>query len=85
MFPVSDLPPSNTGGESITEKALAFYKGGGNREEIQLKDLETFLSVSEFNKNSEQITYFCTGRHTKKMYEKPFFFTTGGVSFNLFL
>lgn len=84
MFPVSDLPPSNTGGESITEKALAFYKGGGNREEIQLKDLETFLSASAFNNNSEQITYFCTGRHTKINFMKNLF-TTGGLSFNLFL
>lgn len=44
---------SNAGGESIIETALEFWKAGRNREEIQLKHLETDLTVSVFdNKNS---------------------------------
>ncbi|KAL7377011.1 hypothetical protein ABVT39_019772 [Epinephelus coioides] len=42
---------SNAGGTSITQTALDFWKGGRNREEIELKDLETLLSVSVFNTN----------------------------------
>lgn len=44
---------SNAGGESIIETALEFWKAGRNREEIELKHLETDLTVSVFNnKNS---------------------------------
>uniref|UniRef100_A0A8C2C5G3 Torsin family 1 n=1 Tax=Cyprinus carpio TaxID=7962 RepID=A0A8C2C5G3_CYPCA len=44
---------SNAGGEKIVEVALDFWKDGREREEIQLKDLETALSLSVFNnKNS---------------------------------
>ncbi|XP_050949233.1 torsin family 1 isoform X1 [Labeo rohita] len=40
---------SNAGGEKIVEVALNFWKDGREREEIQLKDLETALSLSVFN------------------------------------
>ncbi|XP_039635707.1 torsin-1A-like isoform X1 [Perca fluviatilis] len=44
---------SNAGGESITQIALDFWKAARDREEIELKDLETLLSLSVFNnKNS---------------------------------
>ncbi|XP_038589664.1 torsin family 1 isoform X1 [Micropterus salmoides] len=44
---------SNAGGENIVQTALDFWKAGQIREEIELKDLETVLSVSVFNsKNS---------------------------------
>ncbi len=44
---------SNAGGEKIVEVALNFWKEGREREEIQLKDLETPLTLSVFNnKNS---------------------------------
>ncbi|XP_029941281.1 torsin family 1 isoform X2 [Salarias fasciatus] len=42
---------SNAGGESITETALDFWKAGRGREEIELKDVETALSLSVFNNN----------------------------------
>ncbi|TNN32301.1 Torsin-1B [Liparis tanakae] len=48
-FPVCDLPPSNAGGESITQTALDFWKAGRNREELELRDLESVLSLSVFN------------------------------------
>ncbi|XP_047426435.1 torsin family 1 isoform X1 [Mugil cephalus] len=40
---------SNAGGEGIIQTALDFWKGGRDREEIELKDLETALSLSVFN------------------------------------
>ncbi|GAA6219264.1 torsin-1A-like isoform X1 [Lates japonicus] len=40
---------SNTGGDSIIQTALDFWQEGRNREEIELKDLETSLSLSVFN------------------------------------
>ncbi|KAM9841272.1 torsin family 1 isoform 2-T2 [Aulostomus maculatus] len=40
---------SNAGGESIIQTALDFWKAGRDREEIELKDLETLLSVAVFN------------------------------------
>ncbi|KAM6985477.1 torsin family 1 [Aplochiton taeniatus] len=40
---------SNAGGESITQTTLDFWSGGREREEIQLRDLETALSLSVFN------------------------------------
>uniref|UniRef100_A0A672KBR1 Torsin family 1 n=1 Tax=Sinocyclocheilus grahami TaxID=75366 RepID=A0A672KBR1_SINGR len=44
---------SNAGGESIVQVALDFWRDGRKREEIQLKDVETALSLSVFNnKNS---------------------------------
>ncbi|XP_031173387.1 torsin family 1 isoform X1 [Sander lucioperca] len=44
---------SNAGGESITQIALDFWRAARDREEIELKDLETLLSLSVFNnKNS---------------------------------
>ncbi|XP_032904835.1 torsin-1A-like [Amblyraja radiata] len=44
---------SNAGGERITEIALDFWHRGSKREEIQLKDLDSKLSIGVFNnKNS---------------------------------
>ncbi|XP_029468789.1 torsin-1A-like [Rhinatrema bivittatum] len=44
---------SNAGGDLITQVALDFWKSGKKREDMQLKDLETILSVGVFNnKNS---------------------------------
>ncbi|XP_070706454.1 torsin family 1 isoform X2 [Pempheris klunzingeri] len=40
---------SNAGGESIIQTALDFWKAGREREEIELRDLETLLSLSVFN------------------------------------
>ncbi|CAJ1070345.1 torsin-1A-like isoform X1 [Xyrichtys novacula] len=40
---------SNAGGESIIQTALNFWKGGRDREEIELRDLETELSLAVFN------------------------------------
>lgn len=45
---------SNAGGESIIQTALDFWRAGRDREEIELNDLETALSLSVFNnKNSK--------------------------------
>lgn len=54
MLRISALPPSNAGGESIVEKALDFWAAGRNREEIELKDLETGLSLSVFNNKKSE-------------------------------
>ncbi|XP_035996283.1 torsin-1A isoform X1 [Fundulus heteroclitus] len=43
---------SNAGGDSIIQTALDFWNAGRNREEIELKDLETALSLSVFNNNN---------------------------------
>ncbi|XP_026153314.1 uncharacterized protein LOC113124556 isoform X2 [Mastacembelus armatus] len=43
---------SNAGGEIITETALKFWKEGKDREEIELKDLETLISATAFNNNN---------------------------------
>ncbi|XP_058861601.1 torsin-1A-like isoform X1 [Acipenser ruthenus] len=40
---------SNAGGEKITKVALDFWNEGKKREEIQLKDLETAVSLEVFN------------------------------------
>lgn len=53
-FPVSDLPLSNAGGDSIIQTTLDFWKAGRNREEIELRDLETLLSLSVFNNNQSE-------------------------------
>uniref|UniRef100_A0A3Q3MM34 Torsin n=1 Tax=Mastacembelus armatus TaxID=205130 RepID=A0A3Q3MM34_9TELE len=42
---------SNAGGDSIIKTALEFWKAGRNREEIELRDLETLVSLSVFNNN----------------------------------
>ncbi|XP_008323903.1 torsin family 1 isoform X2 [Cynoglossus semilaevis] len=42
---------SNAGGDSIAQTALDFWKAGQQREDIELKDLETLLSLSVFNNN----------------------------------
>ena len=54
MFPVTVLPSSNAGGESIIQTALDFWKAGRDREEIELKDLETVLSVTVFNNKKSE-------------------------------
>ncbi len=54
MFPVSHLPPSNAGGQDITQKALDFWNEGRDREEMELKDLETVLTLSVFNNNKSE-------------------------------
>ncbi|XP_054612825.1 torsin family 1 isoform X2 [Dunckerocampus dactyliophorus] len=47
---------SNAGGESIIQTALDFWNAGRDRDEMELKDLETSLSLSVFNnKRSELI------------------------------
>ncbi|XP_078502368.1 torsin-1A-like [Lissotriton helveticus] len=44
---------SNAGGDLITKVALDFWKKGKRREELQLKDVESIVSVGVFNnKNS---------------------------------
>ncbi|KAL0965238.1 hypothetical protein UPYG_G00278580 [Umbra pygmaea] len=40
---------SNSGGENIMQVALDFWRAGRGREEIELKHLETALSLSVFN------------------------------------
>lgn len=54
MLPVSDLLLSNAGGESIIQTTLDFWKAGRDREEIELKDLETMLSLSVFNNKKSE-------------------------------
>lgn len=46
--------PSNAGGESIVDIALDFWKAGRSREEIELRDLETVLSLSVFNNKKSE-------------------------------
>ncbi|XP_029301284.1 torsin-1B-like isoform X2 [Cottoperca gobio] len=43
---------SNIGGESITKRALDFWKAGRDREKIELKDLKILLALAVFSKNS---------------------------------
>ncbi|KAM8934518.1 torsin-1A-like [Pelodytes ibericus] len=40
---------SNAGGDLITHKVLDFWKAGKRREDLQLKDLESILSIGIFN------------------------------------
>lgn len=56
---------SNAGGETITEVALDFWKEGRNREEMELKDVETALSRSVFN--NAQSGFFHTSLIDKNM------------------
>ncbi|KAK5613843.1 hypothetical protein CRENBAI_015449 [Crenichthys baileyi] len=42
---------SNAGGDGIIQTALDFWRKGRDRKEIELKDLETALSLSVFNNN----------------------------------
>ncbi|XP_035040041.1 torsin family 1 isoform X2 [Hippoglossus stenolepis] len=42
---------SNAGSDKIAKTALDFWKAGKDREDIQLKDLESLLSLSVFNNN----------------------------------
>uniref|UniRef100_A0A7N6ADX5 Torsin n=1 Tax=Anabas testudineus TaxID=64144 RepID=A0A7N6ADX5_ANATE len=42
---------SNAGGDSITRTALNFWEDGRKREEMELKDLETMLTLAVFNNN----------------------------------
>ncbi|XP_026209920.1 torsin family 1 isoform X2 [Anabas testudineus] len=42
---------SNAGGDSIIQTALNFWKDGRKREEMELKDLETMLTLAVFNNN----------------------------------
>ncbi|XP_029025406.1 torsin-1A-like isoform X2 [Betta splendens] len=42
---------SNAGGDRIIQTALDFWNAGRNRNEIELKDLETLISLSVFNDN----------------------------------
>lgn len=39
---------SNTGGESIADKALDFWRGGRDRKEMELEDLRSLLSLPVF-------------------------------------
>ncbi|KAM4696913.1 torsin-1A-like [Rhinophrynus dorsalis] len=43
---------SNAGGDLITRKVLDFWRTGKRREDLQLKDFETVLSVGIFNSNN---------------------------------
>ncbi len=54
MFTLSDLPPSNAGGESIIQTTLDFWEKEQDREEIGLKDLETTLSLNVFNNKKSE-------------------------------
>ncbi|XP_053552034.1 torsin-1A [Bombina bombina] len=42
---------SNAGGDLITRKTLEFWRMGKKREDLQLKDLESAISVALFNNN----------------------------------
>lgn len=57
VLPLSSVPPSNAGGESIVETALDFWRAGRNREEIELKDLESKLSLLVFNNKKSEYKY----------------------------
>ncbi|KAF6718953.1 Torsin-1A [Oryzias melastigma] len=56
---------SNAGGERIVETALDFWRGGRAREEIELKDLETSVSLSIFN--NENSGFFRTSLIDKNL------------------
>uniref|UniRef100_A0A3P9IAL4 Torsin n=1 Tax=Oryzias latipes TaxID=8090 RepID=A0A3P9IAL4_ORYLA len=56
---------SNAGGESIVETALDFWREGRAREEIDLKDLETSVSLSVFN--NEKSGFFHTSLIDKNL------------------
>ncbi|KAG8447739.1 hypothetical protein GDO86_015015 [Hymenochirus boettgeri] len=43
---------SNGGGDLITRKVLEFWRAGKKREDLQLKDLETALSLGIFNNDN---------------------------------
>ncbi|XP_075691260.1 torsin-1B-like [Rhinoderma darwinii] len=43
---------SNAGGDLINRRMLEFWTSGRKREELQLKDVENFLSVGLFNNNN---------------------------------
>ncbi|KAF6721116.1 Torsin-1A [Oryzias melastigma] len=57
--------PDNAGGERIVETALDFWRGGRAREEIELKDLETSVSLSIFN--NENSGFFRTSLIDKNL------------------
>lgn len=62
VLPVSGLPHSNAGGESIIQTSLDFWRAGRGREEMELKDLETSLSLSVFNNRNSEFNfneYYC--------------------------
>lgn len=46
--------PSNAGGDKIIHTALDFWNAGKNRHDIELKDLETLISLSVFNDNQSK-------------------------------
>uniref|UniRef100_A0A8D2ISI6 Torsin family 1 member B n=1 Tax=Varanus komodoensis TaxID=61221 RepID=A0A8D2ISI6_VARKO len=53
---------SNAGGDLITQVALDFWRSGRAREDIQLKDLDSALSLAVYNnKNSESVSISIPG------------------------
>ncbi|XP_029301056.1 LOW QUALITY PROTEIN: torsin-1A-like [Cottoperca gobio] len=48
---------SNAGGEIIAQTALDFWKAGRDREKIELKDLETLLSLEAFNNKKSGLSH----------------------------
>ncbi|XP_069741261.1 torsin-1B-like isoform X2 [Narcine bancroftii] len=62
---------SNAGGERITEIALDFWQKGNKREDIQLKDLESKVSIGIFNnkkrkEDTDRRTHFRSRRTPAK-------------------
>jgi len=48
---------SNNGGDAITEKTMEHWKTSRPREELQLFDMEKFLTLRAFNEKGE--LYLC--------------------------
>lgn len=51
------LSHSNTGADQITKTAVDFWKNGKDREEMMLKDFESFLSPIVFNSDQSECLY----------------------------
>nr|XP_020469217.1 torsin-1A-like isoform X2 [Monopterus albus] len=56
---------SNAGGDKIVQKTLEFWKAGRSRKEIELKDLETLVTLSVFN--DDQSGFFHTSLIDKNL------------------
>lgn len=80
MYRFRFSPDSNAGGDGIIQTALEFWKAGKNREEIELKDLETTLSLSVFNNNKSKprsrCGFFKQNKKKSKVLEVVFRFSS---------
>lgn len=57
MFLLFLLSHSNTGADQITKTAVDFWKNGKDREEMMLKDFESFISPIVFNSDQSECIF----------------------------